>query len=247
MKSIVWACALCCFISNAYAQHTELEQSAEEVFWAELVYPQEQGELQIALSPWINTSTNIGQTPLVVEYGLSDAWQLEAEWSGPSYNRWAESSRLEFGTKYSFIDLFGVGLHAALGSEIEIPTFEDGIATEPFVVLAKDFPRLANLHLFSQAAIELEFSEADDPLEEESLGWSWHFGALLPGERLHFSTELGWMQEDGLHTYLTPGTIWEIMEGFQIGVGVPIGLSDAADTFRISSFLTYEFELFERN
>lgn len=243
MKRIVCASVLLLLISNLYAQDTELEQSAEEVFWAELVYPQERGELQIALSPWINTSSNIGQTPFVVEYGLSDSWQLEAEWSGPGYN--SESTALELGTKYSFLDLFDAGVHAAIGSEMEFS--DEGMATEPFVVLAKDFPQLANLHLFSQASIELELSEEDDPLEEEALGWSLHIGALLPGERLHFSAELGWIQEDDLHTYVTPGAIWEILEGFQVGVGIPIGLSDAADTFRISSFLTYEFELFERD
>ncbi len=243
MKRALGAILLCCLVFNSYAQHTELEQSAEEVFWAELVYPQERGELQIAISPWINTSTNFGQTPFVVEYGLSDTWQLEAEWSGPGYK--SESSLFEFGTKYTFLNLFDRGVHLALGNEIEIPISTSGVATETFFVLAKDFSKFGNFHLFTQGALEFEISEADDSLEKEALGWSWHIGALFPGERLHFSAEVSWRHEDDLHTYLTPGLIWEILGGFQIGVGIPIGLSDSADTFRIASFLTYEFELFE--
>ncbi|MBX2821781.1 MAG: hypothetical protein KTR29_18935 [Rhodothermaceae bacterium] len=249
---VVFCFAWC--IQPSFAQ--EVEQSAEEVFWTELVYPQEKGEVQLSLSPWINTTTDpsVGQSPFTLEYGISDAWQLEAEWSGPAYNGSDYESALELGTKYSFLNLFNKGLHVAIGNEFEFAMEGEGVGTEPFAVIAIDLPRLANLHLFSQVKMEFELSEEDnaiqdvDALEEEAAGWSVQFGAILPTEEIYFSAEIGWMQEDkGLQSYVTPGLIFEIIDDFQVGLGIPIGLTSDSDTFRISTFFTYEFELFESN
>ncbi|MFK7848949.1 MAG: hypothetical protein AB8G77_26920 [Rhodothermales bacterium] len=239
--SIPWA-------THVLAQENEIEL-AEEVFWAELVHPQEKGEFQISLSPWISTSAqpNIGQSPFSLEYGISDAWQLEAEWSGPGYGNESFESALEFGTKYSFLNLFDAGFHAAIGSEIAFTVSEEGFETEPFVILAKDFPQLANLHLFSQAGLEFE-SSSEEEEELESPGWSLHIGAILPVKQFYLSAEMGWMHEEGdMQMYITPGAVFEVIDDFQIGVGIPIGISDYADTFRIATFFTYEFELFERD
>ena len=100
--------------------------------------------------------------------------------------------------------------------------------------------------------MEFELSEEEnvlqeaDELEEEAAGWSLHLGAILPTEDIYFSAEIGWMQENkGLQSYVTPGLIYELFDDLQIGLGIPIGLTTDSDTFRISTFFTYEFELFE--
>ncbi len=242
------------FVSPVAAQFAEEEQPVEEVFQAELVYPQEHGALQLTLTPWFSSLTGqqAGQTAFVVEYGLTDAWQLEAEWHGFGYGDARASETLELGTKYSLMNLFGSTLHVAVGSELEIPIRgeESSLEVEPFVILAHDFPRLAGLHVFAQAATEFEFGSEEEDLfveeEGEATAWSAHLGAFFPIDPVVFTAELNmYHQETGDHMYATPGVVWDLPGNWQAGLGVPIGLTDGADRFRLVGLLTYEFELFD--
>ena len=141
---ILWIGAL--MVVPARAQQTDAEQPVEEVFQAELVYPQEHGALQLSLAPWFTSITNqqTGQTSFTVEYGLTDAWQVEVEGHGFGYGAARASETLEVGTLF----------------------------------------------------------------------------------------------------YATPGVVGDLSGNWQIGLGVPIGLADGADRFRLVGLLTYEIEFF---
>ena len=81
-------------------------QPLEEAFLTELVYPQEQGETQLTFAPFYARSADgkATQSLVKVEYGLTDAWQVELEWN--AYTRRSEDDEshggvgdLEIGTK----------------------------------------------------------------------------------------------------------------------------------------------------
>ena len=58
------------------------EQPMQEAFAGELVYPQEQREVQLTLGPSADWCCDRAwDLPLTVEYGLTDAWQVEVEWT----------------------------------------------------------------------------------------------------------------------------------------------------------------------
>ena len=247
---ILWIGAL--MAVPALAQQMDAEEPVEEVFQAELVYPQEHGALQLSLAPWFTSITHqqTGQTSFTVEYGLTDAWQVEVEWHGFGYGAARASETLEVGTKYSLLNVFGSTLHLAVGSELEVPVRgeEASVELEPYVILAHDFPRLAGLHVFAQAAAGFAFGSSKDDIlaeEEEESAWNAHLGAFLPTNLAIFTAELnGFHQEEGTLFYATPGVVWDLPGNWQIGLGVPIGLTDGADRFRLVGLLTYEFEFF---
>lgn len=57
-------------------------QLLNEVFQAETVYPQEEGEVQLLLGPTFSDGDdrNLFQVPFSIEYGITDVWQLEVAW-----------------------------------------------------------------------------------------------------------------------------------------------------------------------
>src|SRR5437763_420320 len=59
------------------------DQALQEVFRTELVYTQDRGELQLTtgFSPTWSQSTLL-QWPLQIEYGLTNAWQVQIESDG---------------------------------------------------------------------------------------------------------------------------------------------------------------------
>src|SRR5450432_1843611 len=91
------------------------ERPIEELFKTDLVYPQEKGELQVELASIYQNHAG-GDTwtiPLSMEYGLSDRWQVEAEWNSlvQRHPRNQPVVRgvgdLEIGTQYSFLNIGG--------------------------------------------------------------------------------------------------------------------------------------------
>jgi len=54
----------------------------EELFKTDVVYPQQKGELEVELASVFqnHTGVNTWTIPVSLEYGLTDRWQLEAEW-----------------------------------------------------------------------------------------------------------------------------------------------------------------------
>ncbi|HEY7489558.1 MAG TPA: hypothetical protein VIH59_00405, partial [Candidatus Tectomicrobia bacterium] len=142
----------------------QIEQPIQEVFQTDLVYPQGKGEVQLTLTPQFHRA---GQSrawimPLSIEYGLTDAWQVELEWEMFKHrNPEARSTTfgigdLEIGTQYSFMHLAGAHFHAAVALHILFPTgninddlTEGFIEYAPSLMLARDCPGLNHLQLFT--------------------------------------------------------------------------------------------------
>jgi hypothetical protein len=221
-------------------------QPLQELFFTEVVYPQEQREVQLTLGLRVDRSrSDLSMLmPLAIEYGLTDRWQIEAGWDG--YTQAARSApithlrtaRVSLGTKYSLMNIAHSRMHAAFGVDAEFPKVdafakpegEAGMEVEPFVALAGDLN--ARLTLFGSVGASLEPREVRDlatrgqrPDDRGSIS----FGGLLALQRVTLaaeytnrSDELPW-RLDGAPLVtpsiaVHPGHQWELATGVPIAV-----------------------------
>lgn len=251
------------------------EQPIEEVFQTDLVYPQEKGEVQVTFAPQFQRGGKSHRwiLPLKIEYGITEAWQVELGWELLKHHHPDEGAStvgpgdLHIDTQYSFMNIANTNFHTAVGFDILFPVgninhglTEGFIEYEPFFILAKDFPALHNLQLFTQVGIGLvqRVKQADDPEEREpaahecTLNVGFFLPLPLPVGTLIVTSEFNWMtnrwnndgQED--QKYYTPGLVWHLPSGWEIGIGAAIGLNRDADDYRIISTLTFEFDTQKR-
>jgi hypothetical protein len=244
------------FGSEGMAQD-DRNQPVQEVFQTELVYPQEKGAFQFTSASTFGRVNKKFSNELSLEYGLTHAWQMGLQWE--SFARKTNeglisrgSGDLRLGTKYSFMNVRGSNFHTAVGFEVGLPAAsarkgisEGKIEYEPYVILAKDFPGLSRLQLFSQLGLTFAHSitrstASDDNLDGKTI--EWNSGMFVPYRRARFTTEINWSKntkENNL--YLTPGIIWKLPRELEFGLGVPLGLSRDAESFRMITKLVYEF------
>lgn len=255
--------ALSAFFTPTFTFAQTSEPPLQELFLTESVYSQEKGETQITVASQFSKSNGrkLFQTPLAFEYGLTDKLQLSLEWAPTNrlkvdHETFKGISDMEVGVKYSWMNLRRSNFHIATGFDLGIPTGsvekelgEGELEYEPYIVIAKDFPRLSRLQLFSQFGFNVShpvrFADHDDDDDDEkslSKGIKWNNGFFVAFRQTAFVTELNWEkrgEENSL--YLTPGITWTLPRNLELGVGVPIGISKSADSFRTIFKLTYEF------
>jgi hypothetical protein len=256
---------------QAVADDDKIEQPIQEVFQTDLVYPQGQGEVQLTLAPQFHRAGEAREwiIPLTIEYGLTDAWQVELVWEMFKHRKPGEGPTtfgigdLEIGTQYSFLHIAGTHFHAAVAWHILFPTgnindklTEGFIEYEPSIILARDFPGLHNLQLFTQVGIGLvqRIKSPDTSAEREPAAHEFFLSAgfflpfKLPIGTFAFTSEFTWTtnewNNDGEEDqkYYTPGLVWNLDNGWEIGIGAAIGLNNDADAYRIIGMLTYAFE-----
>ena len=162
------------------------------------------------------------------------------------------SGDLRVGTKYSFMNILGSHFHSAVGFELGLPAAgakkgisEGKIEYEPYVVVAKDFPTLSRLQLFSQLGITFAHStnraSASDG-NHDGKTIEWNSGMFVPYRQVRFTTEINWSRGAAENmVYLTPGIIWKLPHDLEFGVGIPIGLSRDADSVKTIVKFVYEF------
>lgn len=244
-----------------WAQEEEEEQQLiQEVFQTELVYPQEAGEFQVTVMPRLDKSetSDLLVAPLILEYGITDSWQLEFEWNSFVSNRPDEGGStsgvgdIEFGSKYSFMDIADQNFHAALGFEVCIPLADEekglgegSLEYEPYILLAKDIPGLNHSQVFTQLAAGFSTGNEAGEVEEESYSLAWNSGFFIPLGDLRLTTEFNWYKEgDEYQAYITPGLVLDLPGTWEFGIGLPIGLTEESDNYRAIGMLTYEINLF---
>lgn len=245
------------------------EQPVQEVFQTRLVYPQERGEVQVTFNSTYDRSKgkSLFQTPVSVEYGITKNWQVEIEWNFQSRRseigepRSGGTGDLSFGTQYSFMNMAGSNFHSAVGLEITLPTAniekeltEGFIEYEPYFLLAKDFPKLNSLQVFSQIGVGFNQrlrrhfdAEDDEPAAHElNLG----VGAFLPVRQIVLTGEFN-LSTNRWNTngkkreiYFTPGIVWRLPHNFEMGFSAPVGLTRDAEKVGFMFKLVYEFNLF---
>lgn len=240
----------------------------EEMFQSTLVYAEPKGEVQLVLGSFYRNGRSADTCGLQagVEYGLTDAWQIEVEWQpwldrrpdGPG-RRTSGIGDVELSTLYSFMNIRGSDYHAAVSFELELPTAsvdkelgEGVMEYAPSVIVARDFPAWHRAQVFSQLGLSFEDrvrSGDEEEGGEEPVAHSvfWNAGFFVPVERVVFSAELSWRNNRWNHHgeesewYLTPGATWKISDDVQAGVAVPAGLNTGADRYRVLFQLVTEF------
>ncbi|MBT3182935.1 MAG: hypothetical protein HOI59_08505 [Nitrospina sp.] len=272
LTPLLFVIALCIGLtpSTSWAEEKRTYvQPLNEVFQTEMVYPQEKGEVQLQLSPKFSEGDkrDLIQVPFAIEYGITDFWQVEAAWYAHVNRNPAGGvttrgvGDLEVETKYSFMNIAGSNFHAAVGLEIKFSTGDinkeltEGFNEyEPFLALAKDFPEWNHSQVFTEIRIgflERTQNHADQSEDEaEANDFHLHVGFFIPVGLARLTTELVWItnewhnQGDENKLFLTPGLVWDLPGTWEWGIGVPIGLNDKSDNYRIITHLIYEFDVF---
>jgi hypothetical protein len=229
------------------AQGEMPDQPVQELFFTEVVYPQEKGEIQLTLGALLDRtrsrSDKSALMPLSVEYGLTNHWQIQAGWDGHtqfhrSPFKHMRTARVSVGTKYSLMNIAHSHTHAAFGVDVEFPhaeTFaegegEEGMEIEPFAALAADLPW--SLTVFGSVGMSFEPREIADLAESgdrpDDRG-TISFGGLkafryvtLVAEYTNRSDQLPW-RLDGAplvtpSIVIHPGHQWELSAGLPIAV-----------------------------
>lgn len=242
---------------NLVAQEHD-DQPIEEVFQTELVYPQEKGVFQFTSTAIFSNADKNFSTDLTFEYGVTHAWQISLEWESFARKKTGDgvmsrgSGDLSIGTKYSFMNMRGSNFHTAVGFDVGIPAASEknGISErqmeyEPYVIVAKDFPRFSRLQLFSQFGLNFSKSVSRPTAEEDNRterSVEWNSGMFVIYRQARFTTEINWSKSPNENSlYLTPGIVWKLPADLEVGLGVAVGLSVDADRIRTVVRLTYEF------
>lgn len=225
-------------------------QALEELFQSEVVFPQEEGEIQLTVAPryqW-NREARRTEVGVGIEYGITDAFQIGAEWA--SFARHAPAGGgaeqgigdLDLAARYSWMNINGSHLHAALGVEVTLPTGDEDrelgegeFAFAPSAVVAADIGGWPGAQVFANFGVEI----APHAEGDERAAWFLNFGAFAPFGDITTTLEFNLTEHEG--NYVTPGLIWRFADSWEGGFGVPIGVNGTADRYRVIAMLTYEF------
>jgi len=202
--------------------------------------------------------------PLSLEYGLTDDWQVEAEWDAWMQRFPANHSAvrgigdLELGTQYSFMSLGGSTFHIAPRFSLGVPAgsvnkdlSEGFLEYEPAIILAKDFPELHRTQVFTElgAGFVQRINRPRDSDDAEpsahELNWGAGFFVLFRhgAATFEFNGSNNTWNHRGTDTelYLTPGCLWRVTRSVELGLGMPVGLNQGSDRFEVVAHVVWEF------
>jgi len=245
---------------SAIAQ--EREQPVQELFLTQVVYPQERHEVQLTIGNLIDQSRDdrAALVPFTVEYGLTDRWQIEAEWAG--FTQFHESplanlktARTSIGTKYSFMNIGGSHVHAAVGMDVEFPRVtafdaedegEQGVEFEPALSMAVDIGD--RITMFGSAGLSIEKQQAEELLQGTrpddrgtiSVGGLVAFRHVtLAVEYTNRSDDLPWRLDGS--PLVTPSAIFHPGGHWELGIGMPVGVRAGSRMPGVAWNVTKEF------
>ncbi|MBI4374584.1 MAG: hypothetical protein HY542_06880 [Deltaproteobacteria bacterium] len=269
MKTVVWIVAFMGLGTPVLAMDVgperQYEQSIQEVFQTQLVYPQEHGEFQFILLPGFSdaSSRDLLQVPAKMEFGLTDHWQMGLEWITFQDRRPTLGSEtwgigdIEIDTKYSIMNISASDFHMAIGAGIEFPIanihrdLTDGfIEYTPRLMMAYDLLSLHSSQIFWEGNVNIvqrvlnHRNPANDIPGAHQININ--AGFFIPFSEIRFVNEINWSYDrwnnNGVENsiYDTPGLVWDPPSSLEIGVGVPLGLTSDADNFRVMGLLLFE-------
>lgn len=264
---LAWSLASSAAQAEPGREKPRVPQPIQEVFQSNLVYPQEENEIQLTLFPSFRKGSRSekARTLVEIEYGVTDAFQVIVEWDGLLYENpkrgptLSGPGNLEIGAQYSWMGLGDGNTHFSLGTLVEFPTgqADNGLTGgflewTPFAVLARDFPQ------WNQSQIFVEFGyngvnrirTSPQNAAEEIDSLYWNVGGFFPVGLWRGVLEINgrnnrWDGGQNNEIYLTPGVIYKLSREWEIGVGTPIGMTRTADDYRVIGYLMWEFELDE--
>ena len=229
--------------SNNLEQEEVADALAEELFRASTPESEEQGEWQFSTTVDFTDSDEqwVAQLLLEAEVGLTDRFQIGVEvpltWFESKYDEEDEYGLgdVEIEFLYNFVRSDRWVVSAAFG--LGLPTGDEDRELGEGVVEYE--PMLVAAYYLDATAFYLnlggEISE-DDSSFDYALAIAHAWDDLVGVVEYTGST---WGEEEP-HV-LTPGVLWHGFDDMEIGVGVPIGLSDDAADWGVIFRLTFEF------
>jgi hypothetical protein len=212
----------------------------QEFFFAERVYTEARHEVQVTISADFRRTNaiSLSEIPLLIEYGITDRLQVEADiplYSTKSNLAVANAERdITVGTLYSFLpDLNKFALTA--GVALNFPQGrsnqegEDKVRVQPTVIIARKVGR-GEVHSGLSVAIG-RTSET-----------TYNIAGVYPWARWRGTLELNGVVNNQQHALLVAGGIVrQVGAGFELGIGSPVGLTRGLPHWGAIFKLTREF------
>ena len=204
------------------ARGEPLPQLAQELFLAELVNPQDRGDVQLTLHSRVDGGTH---TRILAEYGVTDRLQLSLTTPAIEGNSEDDESAYEAGVLFA---LLPSARPLALSASLEA-SFAHGTPPqwEPALIAARGWGRV-QLHGTVAAELTGEGNEVWGAL-----------AGLVDAGRATPTLEL--VRSADHEDYVVPGLFVHPSHKAELGVGVPVCLSCAERTEGFRAMLTVEF------
>ena len=237
--------------SDAEDEAEGYERLVEEVVGATVVYPQDQGEIQLTLEPSYlrRRADHLGIVTYDVEIGATDWLQLELAWTAPVIRGVGGGGPtavghggLELGTQLTWMHMRGSPFSAALAFEANVPvgrrlialeSDEAGAVYEPFITFAVD-PPSGRAQVFTNVGMELSAEERRPFLNAGVIG-----AAALTRPYVVVSCS-------PTEAYVVPGMSFVLPAGWEIIAGVSVGMSRRSVPIGAGFLVVYEFNPLER-
>ncbi len=232
---------------NEKATHRPIE----DLFLSEIVFPQERGETQLEFRPLWQRDPE-GRTSAVglnVEYGLSNAWQIETEWDGlvstrdPSGATTSGVGDVSIGSKFFLKCIKGSPYHLSVGADVEfpagtLPEAENGVARMlPAVVFGRDVATMA--HLFSSVVVAVPLTHRGDQ-SWDFVSDSGMFVRVVRGFRATAEVSVSGGPDLRRRVEFVPGCLWHWRDRVEVGAGLLIPVSRDAP-HGVLTHVVYEF------
>ena len=254
LVSLSFLFAISAQVVSAEEEENGMKQYFQDFFVSESCFVQDQREVQLSLAPglWDDKTVQTTQFPLAFEYGITDRLQFGAEVpllklavkAGVDANSGEEIAASEQSglgdvaaeLKYGIFNEENAALSAAV--EVEFPTGDEekGLG-EGKTVYA---PFLAYAHTIGKTQIHLS---GGAELQENAMAeYFYGLGTLCPLGSYVPTLELNGTKGDEPSTlYLTPGFVWVVREGLELGIAVPLGLTDESTAYGVTTQFVWEF------
>ncbi len=250
------------------ADNEERPPIVDEFFLAETVQAQEKGEFQLTVRAIADKDDDEGDTHsalIGLEYGITDSLEIEAAWVAWRQVKAVEDDEsdrsgngdMEVGIKYAFDENEETGVRVAVGFDVIVPLGDvnkdlgEGFwVYEPFLAVSKDFSESTNLTINLSYGF-LDRDEYPDDIDEAEpevdeievkVGLVHAFAPAWRGT-LEVNLETNEQSSKGDETiaYLAPGFIYKGMPEVEIGLAVPVGLTDDSADWGVIGMLSIEF------
>jgi hypothetical protein len=232
---------------RASAEENKIPELTQELFFGEIVYPQDAGEFQFTTGGYFHREhANDWTIPYSFEYGITDRLQIgfgfpvQREFDDDDSDFLTGIGNFEIEAYYNFLNCPCRGRAAGVGLGVGLPSSdvgEDYVTLEPFAVF---YQSLGWVDVNLSANLEI----ADRRLagEERPMAGEFDFALLKPVGPLVLMLETA-VEVDREETswLIAPAFSWSPVEDFEVSASLPIGLGGDAPDVGVAFLLTWEF------
>jgi hypothetical protein len=221
------------------------DQPVQELFVGETVFVQDHGEVQLTSGFDVRKTADSKSwtASQVMQYGLTDRLELDAEVPfvsglGTTAVRAAGIGDIEVGALLGVARNIRAGA-LSLGARVRLPTGNENkghgdgqTVPEAVAIFGRSLGRV-QIH----ASGEVGFANKGTPKE-----WTYGAGVMMTTGRLRETLELDALHEgEEDRVLMTPGLYLKPRAAFEVGVGVPVGLTARSADVGVVVLATVEF------